>query len=109
LHLTSAVQASLSPDLQALNWAGVQQAFLPKFENEAQDSSVAGAIVGGAASRYMVVSVKHSGSLLTLSRHGFAAKNSIQNEFTAGDRPAACLPAYLPASPPPSHHISTYA
>ena len=79
-----APQAALAPDLQALSWARVQQAFLPKFENEGQDSLCAAAIVGGAGSRYMVVTIKHSGSLLTLSAHGFAAKNSIQNDFTAG-------------------------
>jgi hypothetical protein len=32
----------------------------------------------------MVVTIKHSGSLVTLSHQGFAAKNSLDNEFTAG-------------------------
>eukprot|EP00798_Chlamydomonas_sp_ICE-L_P020785 gene20785-27611_t len=65
--------------------ARVQQAFLPKFENEGQDSSIADAIVDGADNRYMVVTIKHSGSLVTLSSAGFAAKNSVANEFTAGE------------------------
>lgn len=37
-----------------------------------------------ADSRFCVVTIKHSGSLVTLSAHGFAAKNSLDNEFTAG-------------------------
>jgi len=37
-----------------------------------------------ASERFMVVTIKHSGSLVTLSGHGFAAKNSINNAFTAG-------------------------
>jgi hypothetical protein len=37
-----------------------------------------------ASERFMVVTVKHSGSLVTLSGHGFAAKNSVGNTFTAG-------------------------
>jgi len=65
--------------------AQVQQAFLPKFENEVQDSRIADAIVAGAHERFMVVTIKHSGSLVTLSgSQGFAAKNSLDNEFTAG-------------------------
>jgi hypothetical protein len=32
----------------------------------------------------MVITIKHSGSLVTLSSQGFAAKNSLDNEFTAG-------------------------
>jgi len=32
----------------------------------------------------MVITVKHSGSLVTLSSQGFAAKNSLANAFTAG-------------------------
>lgn len=66
--------------------ARVQQAFLPKFENEGQDASVADAIVSQADTRYMVVTIKHSGSLVTLSGEGFAAKNSLANPFTAGTR-----------------------
>jgi hypothetical protein len=34
--------------------------------------------------RYMVITIKHSGSLVTLSANGFAAKNSVDNEYTAG-------------------------
>ena len=41
-------------------------------------------VVFGANCRYMVVTIKHSGSLVTLSSSGFAAKNSIDNSFTAG-------------------------
>ncbi|GAX84707.1 hypothetical protein CEUSTIGMA_g12129.t1 [Chlamydomonas eustigma] len=65
--------------------AQVQQAFLPKFQNEAEDTSIATAIVTQASERYMVVTIKHSGSLITLSGDlGFAAKNSICNDYTAG-------------------------
>ncbi|WIA17822.1 hypothetical protein OEZ85_009328 [Tetradesmus obliquus] len=64
--------------------ARVQQAFLPKFENEGQDSSIADAIVQHADERPMVVTIKHSGSLVTLSSQGFAAKNSLDNEYSAG-------------------------
>jgi hypothetical protein len=32
----------------------------------------------------MVITIKHSGSLITLSAQSFAAKNSLDNEFTAG-------------------------
>lgn len=31
-----------------------------------------------------MITIKHSGSLVTLSCQGFAAKNSLDNEFTAG-------------------------
>ena len=61
---------------------GFQQAFLPKFENEGQDTSIADAIVSSAGSRYMVVSVKHSGSLATLSHNLMGSKNAINNDFT---------------------------
>jgi len=47
--------------------ASVQQAFLSKFENEGQAAATADQIVEGASKRYMVVTVKHSGSLVTLS------------------------------------------
>jgi hypothetical protein len=33
--------------------------------------------------RYQVITIKHSGSLVTLSADGFAAKNSVNNAFTA--------------------------
>lgn len=79
------VQVSTSPTLDHLISAQVLQAFLPKFENEGQDSSIADAIVAGATERFMVITIKHSGSLVTLSgTQGFAAKNSLNNEFTAG-------------------------
>lgn len=56
-----------------------------RFENEGQDSSIADSIVSSADDRYMVVTIKHSGSLVTLSGSvGFAAKNSLDNEYTAG-------------------------
>jgi hypothetical protein len=60
-----------------------QQAFLPKFENEMQDAVVADGIVQAADERYMVVSIKHSGSLSTLSYNLIGAKNSINNIFTS--------------------------
>jgi hypothetical protein len=37
-----------------------------------------------AEERFLVATIKHSGSLVTLSSEGFAAKNSLGNEFTAG-------------------------
>lgn len=61
----------------------VHQAFLPKFENDAQDAAVADAIVKQAGARYMVATIKHSGSLATLSHDLMGAKNSVCNEFTA--------------------------
>lgn len=79
------MQVVTSLDICTIHSAAVQQAFLPKFENEGQDSSIADAIVSSADQRYMVVTIKHSGSLVTLSANGFASKNSIQNEFTAGE------------------------
>lgn len=41
-------------------------------------------ILPDACPRYMVITIKHSGSLVTLSAHGFAAKNSVDNAYTAG-------------------------
>jgi hypothetical protein len=61
----------------------VQQAFLPKFENEGQDERTAQAIQDGAGKRYMVVTIKHSGSLTTLSGDLIGAKNSVCNCFTS--------------------------
>ena len=78
-------QITASASLDEIHSAYVQQAFLPKFENEGQDASIADAVVTGAAERFMVITIKHSGSLVTLSGgQGFAAKNSLNNEFTAG-------------------------
>lgn len=61
--------------------------------------------------RYMVVTIKHSGSLVTLSGEGFAAKNSVNNEYTAGvcevctthTRPRHSLIACTLS--PPAHHL----
>lgn len=52
-----------------------------------QDVAVAEEVVKAAArGRPTVITVKHSGSLLTLSYDGgWAAKNSVANEFTAGE------------------------
>lgn len=110
------------PDVAVLR---VQQAFLPKFENEAKDEETAAAIVSGTAAielgtaaRYMVVSIKHSGSLATLSGDLVGAKNSVSNVFTSAsllvlkahyDRVCPCaqlgLHAWLsrdsPTRPPP--------
>lgn len=61
----------------------IHQAFLPKFENEGQDAEIASAIRAGAGKRYMQVTVKHSGSLATLSYDLMGAKNSQGNIFTA--------------------------
>lgn len=86
-------QVTTDTDLSQLLSAQVQQAFLPKFENEGQDASIADAIVADANNRFMVATIKHSGSLITLSGvQGFAAKNSLDNEFTAGA--AALLQAH---------------
>jgi hypothetical protein len=70
-------------DAPALKSVTIQQAFLPKFENEAQDQQIANQIVAQAGSHYMVATVKHSGSLNTLSHNLMGAKNSINNEYTA--------------------------
>lgn len=75
---TSTAHAS-SP---AITFLGFQQTFLPKFENERQDESIADAIVAAADERYMVATVKHSGSLNTLSHTLMGAKNSTDNQFT---------------------------
>jgi hypothetical protein len=61
----------------------IQQAFLPKFENESQDTEIAAAIQAAADQRYMLVTVKHSGSLGTLSFELMGAKNSQGNVYTA--------------------------
>ncbi|KXZ53709.1 hypothetical protein GPECTOR_6g626 [Gonium pectorale] len=88
------LQVEASPDLSSVLSARVQQAFLPKFENEGQDATVADAVAAAASSgRPTVVTVKHSGSLVTLSAEGgWAAKNSVGNEYTAGG--AALLRAH---------------
>ncbi|GFH27936.1 uncharacterized protein HaLaN_26333 [Haematococcus lacustris] len=78
------IQVQTSRDLSQCQASSVRQAFLPKFENEGQDESIAQAIVDQADTHYLVVTVKHSGSLTTLSSRGFAAKNSLDNEYTAG-------------------------
>lgn len=69
--------------MSKLQKAQVQQAFLPKFENESQDTDIAQQIVKEAGERFMVVTIKHSGSLITMSADTFGAKNSINNDFTA--------------------------
>jgi hypothetical protein len=61
----------------------VQQAFLPKFENEGQDAAVAKRIREEANERFMHIAVKHSGSLATLSHGLMGSKNSVGNIFTA--------------------------
>jgi hypothetical protein len=79
------LHVSTSPSMDKVVTAGVRQSFLPKFENEGQDSSIADTIVASADDRYMVITIKHSGSLVTLSGStGFAAKNSLENGYTAG-------------------------
>jgi hypothetical protein len=52
-----------------------------------------------ADQRYLVVTIKHSGSLVTLSGEGFAAKNSVGNEFTAGEAPCSMLLSVLVPMP----------
>ena len=85
MHAACLLQVTTNSSLDTIISTRVQQAFLPKFENEGQDSSVADAIVAGADEQFMVITIKHSGSLVTLSgAQGFAAKNSLNNEFTAG-------------------------
>lgn len=68
---------------------------LPRALDAAPRLQTAAAIVEGAGSRYWLASIKHSGSLVTLSGHmGFAAKNSINNTFTAGE-PSASVCAFM--------------
>lgn len=61
----------------------VHQAFLPKFENESQDADIASQILAESDEKYMLVTVKHSGSLATLSYNLMGAKNSQGNIYTA--------------------------
>ncbi|GLC34248.1 hypothetical protein PLESTF_000823000 [Pleodorina starrii] len=84
-----------APDMSRLMSARAQQAFLPKFENEGQDAAVADRVAeAAAAGRPTIITIKHSGSLVTLSYDGgWAAKNSVANEFTAGG--AALLRAHF--------------
>ncbi|GIM05298.1 hypothetical protein Vretimale_9759, partial [Volvox reticuliferus] len=89
------LQVDTTGDLSHILSARVQQAFLPKFENEGQDAAVAERVAEAAAShgRPTIITIKHSGSLVTLSYDGgWAAKNSVSNEFTAGG--AALLRAH---------------
>ncbi|EFJ47228.1 hypothetical protein VOLCADRAFT_105196 [Volvox carteri f. nagariensis] len=68
------LQVETNEDLSRLVAARVQQAFLPKFENEGQDTSVADRVVAAAAEgRPTIITVKHSGSLVTLSYDGGGA------------------------------------
>jgi hypothetical protein len=83
LSQTSSLSSPRDEDVAALKSVAIQQAFLPKFENEAQDSKIADQIVAQAGENYMVVTIKHSGSLNTLSHNLMGAKNSIKNEYTA--------------------------
>ncbi|GIL53591.1 hypothetical protein Vafri_9205 [Volvox africanus] len=89
------LQVDTTGDVSRILSARVQQAFLPKFENEGQDAAVAERVAEAAASlgRPTIITIKHSGSLVTLSYDGgWAAKNSVSNEFTAGG--AALLRAH---------------
>ncbi|GLI67104.1 hypothetical protein VaNZ11_011309 [Volvox africanus] len=89
------LQVDTTEDVSRILSARVQQAFLPKFENEGQDAAVAERVAEAATSlgRPTIITIKHSGSLVTLSYDGgWAAKNSISNEFTAGG--AALLRAH---------------
>ncbi|KAF5835395.1 hypothetical protein DUNSADRAFT_7480 [Dunaliella salina] len=78
------LEVSTTPNVSSVLSASVRQAFLPKFETEDKDASIANCIVDQASERAMVVTIKHSGSLVTLSGNGFAAKNSVGNAFTEG-------------------------
>ena len=75
------------PGSKCITSAAVHQAFLPKFENETQDAEIAASIQRSSGERYMSVSVKHSGSLATMSHDLLGAKNSQGNIYTA----VACL------------------
>lgn len=75
------------PDSKCITSASVHQAFLPKFENETQDAEIAAAIQRSSDDQYMSVSVKHSGSLATMSHDLLGAKNSQGNIYTA----VACI------------------
>eukprot|EP00892_Ulva_mutabilis_P003737 jgi/Ulvmu1/1735/UM117_0012.1 len=70
-------------DTPIITNCAVHQAFLPKFENETQDAAIASSILAESNQRYMLVTVKHSGSLATLSYNLMGAKNSQGNIYTA--------------------------
>lgn len=70
-------------ELPVITNCEVHQAFLPKFENESQDSEISSAIQAASGQRYMMATVKHSGSLATLSHDLIGAKNSQGNIYTA--------------------------
>ncbi|GMH43609.1 hypothetical protein BSKO_11531 [Bryopsis sp. KO-2023] len=76
------LKATLTRDLSRPLAARVQQAFLPKFENEGEDVHMADKIVSQSNENFMVVTIKHSGSLVTMSSDAFGGKNSVNNEFT---------------------------
>eukprot|EP01025_Chloroclados_australasicus_P016985 TRINITY_DN18671_c0_g1_i1.p1 TRINITY_DN18671_c0_g1~~TRINITY_DN18671_c0_g1_i1.p1 ORF type:complete len:398 (+),score=18.44 TRINITY_DN18671_c0_g1_i1:116-1195(+) len=75
------LKVQTSNDLRTVKEAIVQQAFLPKFENEGQDREIADMICNEADRYFMVVTIKHSGSLVTLSPVIAGAKNSVDNDF----------------------------
>lgn len=69
-------------DKPVITDCAVHQAFLPKFENETQDTDVAAQILAESNQKYMLVTLKHSGSLATLSYNLMGAKNSQGNIYT---------------------------
>lgn len=67
-----------------LSTCQVTQAFLPKFHTRAQDKvDVASVIRDEAGQRFMMVSVKHSGSLAMVSSELASSKNSVANPHAA--------------------------
>eukprot|EP00892_Ulva_mutabilis_P010846 jgi/Ulvmu1/8133/UM040_0029.1 len=78
---TARPEATPSPQLLQCS---VSQAFLPKFHTRAQDKvNTAQLIRDAAAQRFMMVSVKHSGSLAMVSSETASSKNSVSNTHAA--------------------------
>lgn len=80
------LQARLCSDLSRLIELHVHQSFLPKFKNEWEEEFIAEKIAAQADKRFMQITTKHSGSLITLSADAIGAKNSVGNSYTNGAR-----------------------
>ena len=74
-------ESTAFPDLRSCR---VVQAFLPKFHTRAQDKvDVAPFIRDQAERQFMMISVKHSGSLAMVSGDVASSKNSVSNPHAA--------------------------
>lgn len=86
-----ATAPAVPPSAELLS-CSIAQAFLPKFHTRAQDKvDTAEGIKDQAAERFMMVSIKHSGSLAMISSDVASSKNSV------GNAPAAAALVLLQA------------